>query len=186
MINHTLDVSQHCFDCKEMTFLRFLHEFAQQSNNLTYIYGLVLQRCLKDPMICLYNITFTNSSFVSFLNFAYVSNGVEASLLLLISNLFKISWAYFLWCKNTPPHVSLNSNTKKYDNFPKSGISNLCISFNLIVVLSVSYASAINKSSTYSHKMIWLALLASFTYTPCFETHFVKHVSIRKLSILLF
>lgn len=73
-------------------------------NNTTLgkIYGLVLQWYLKDPMICLYSVALTNSSFVSFLNFAPVSNGVTTALQLLILNLFNMSWAYFVSYINTP------------------------------------------------------------------------------------
>lgn len=157
-----------------------------KSLTLRHISGLVLQRYLNKPMICLYNVALTNSSFVLFFNFALVSNGVAAALQLLILNLFKISWTYFLWCRNTSSSMFLNSIPNKYDKFPRSYILNSCISFDLTLLIYVSYARVIKNSSKYKHTMIRLTLFASLTYTPYSKTHFVKPALIKKLYILLF
>lgn len=133
----------------------------------------------------LYGVALTNSSFLSFLNFAPISNGVTTTLQLLILNLFKMSWAYFIWCKNNHSLVALNFIPNKYDKFPRSGISNSCINFDLTSFISTSYAPVINKSSTYKHMMTPLSLLAFLTYISCSKTHFENPALIRKLYILL-
>lgn len=137
-------------------------------------------------MFCLYNVAVTNSSFVSFLNLAPVSNCVIIALQLLMLNLFKISWAYSFWCKNTHSLVSLNSIPKKYDKFPRSEISNSYISFDLNPFICASSTPIINKSPIYNHIISRLSLLSLLKYTPCSETHFVKTTPIRKLSVILF
>lgn len=102
---------------------------------------------------------------ISFLNFSLVSNGVADALQLLILNIFKISWAYFFWCRNTHSLMYLNSISKKYEKFPMSGISNFYISFDFTPFISASSVSVISKSSTYKHIMTQVSLLALLTYT---------------------
>lgn len=157
-------------------------------NNLTLwqIFGLILNIYLKDPRIYLYSVALKNSSFISFLNFPPVSSGVTTALQLLILNIFKISWAYFTWHRNTHSLVSLNSISNKYDKFPRPDILNSCISFDLTPSIYASPAPVISKSSTYKHIMTRMSLAALLTYTPCCEMHFEKPTLIRKISVILF
>src|ERR1051325_6137975 len=90
MVDSSLYVSQHPLYCIEMTLLGFSMNLLSNPT-LWQISGLVLKRYLKDPMIYLYNVEFTNLSFDSFFSFAPVSNGVTASLQLLMLNLFRMS-----------------------------------------------------------------------------------------------
>lgn len=137
-------------------------------------------------MFFLYNVAFTSSSFVSFLNFAHVSNGMTNALQLLILNLFKMSWAYFFWCRNTPLLMYFNFILKKYDKFPRSDVSNSYINSALHFMISSSFDHVIRKSSTYIYKRIWLGLFASLTYISCSKVHFLNPSLITKSSILLF
>lgn len=120
---------------------------------LWQIFGLVLQRYLKDPMICLYNVALINLSLVFFFNYAPIFNGIEVASQFLILYLFKISWAYFFRCRNTHSPMFLNFIPKKYNKFLRSDISNSYINFDMTLLISASSAHVIDESSTYMHKV---------------------------------
>jgi hypothetical protein len=77
------------------------------------MYGLVFVRYISDPIIYLYSMASINSDEVLTNNFSFASMGVFMDLHSNMSNLFRISTAYFPWLRNILSGLYHTSRPKK-------------------------------------------------------------------------
>lgn len=110
---------------------------------------------------------------------------IDKQLYILKFHYLELFEQYLYPCCMLYSHI-LSFTRWQNHKFPRSNISNTCISFDLTPLISASSALVIRKPSTYKHMMTRLSLLALLRYTPYSETNFDKPTLTRKLSILLF
>ena len=72
-----------------------LHHVLNQGVHNKNIYDLVFFKYISDPLLCLYNVTYTLSEESSFSSFRFVTIGVLIDLQYNIPNIFKMSIVYF-------------------------------------------------------------------------------------------
>jgi len=132
------------------------------------ISGLLLHKYLSDPITYLYKVPSTLSSLspsAMFVNFP--STDVTTMLHSFMSNLAKISEAYFFWFTIKSCSVSTNSIPKKYLSLPRFVILNYFINNFLNSSISLILFPIMTKSSTYMHINTNSDFLSCFTYTQC-------------------
>lgn len=100
-------------------------------------------------------------------------------------NLFRTTVAYFFWCVKIPFLVVGNSIPRKYDNTPKSDISNSLIILFINSTISTSLLSVTNRSSKYRHSQ-WMRSCWVSNIKTMFSNAFYKILLHEKLCILLF